>query len=45
MFLAGGHLGSDTDLPDTISKWDHPRTTMVTKFDSSWPGGFRGEDL
>jgi hypothetical protein len=29
---------------DTILKGDHPRT-IVTKFDSSWRGGFRGEDL
>ena len=28
----------------TILKGDNPRTS-VTKFDSSWLGGFRGEDL
>jgi hypothetical protein len=44
MFSTGGHLGSDPDLPDTILKGDYSRT-IVTKFDSSWPGGFKGEDL
>jgi hypothetical protein len=29
---------------DLILKGDLPRT-IVTKFDSSWPGGFRGEDF
>ena len=44
MFTAGGHLGSDPDLPDTIWKGDYPRT-IVTKFDCSLTDGFRGEDL
>ena len=44
MFPAGGHLGSDPDLLDTILKGNYPRT-IVTKFDSSWRGGFRGEVL
>jgi hypothetical protein len=44
MFSTGGHLGSDPDLPDTILKGDYSGT-IVTKFDSSWPGGFKGEDL
>jgi hypothetical protein len=31
-------------MPDTIFKGDHPRT-IVAKFGSKWPNGFRGEDL
>jgi hypothetical protein len=44
MFRVCRHLGSDPDLPDTILKGDHPRTS-VTKFDSSWLFGFREEYL
>ena len=44
MLPTGGHLGSDPDLSDTILKGDYPKT-IVTKFDSSWPGGFKGEDI
>jgi hypothetical protein len=32
MFPAGGHLGSDTELPDTILKGDHPRTIMTKDY-------------
>jgi len=46
------HLGTGTQkggwvkqvFPGTILKGDHPRT-IVTKFDSSWLGGFTEEDL
>ena len=44
MFPAGGHLGLEPDLPDTIWKGDHPRT-IVAKLGFSWPSSFRGEDL
>ena len=44
MFPTDDHLGSDPDLPDTILKGDYSRTVVI-KFDSSWPGGFKGEDL
>ena len=44
MFTASRHLGSDSDLPNTILKGDHPKT-IVTKYGSSWSSSFYGEDL
>jgi len=44
MFPAGGHLGLDTDLPDTILKGDHTRTVEI-KFGSNWSNSFVEENL
>ena len=43
MFPAGGHLGSESDMLDTIFKGDHQRT-IVTTFGSNWYSRSRREE-
>ena len=44
MVPVGSHLGWGADMTDTIFVWDHPRT-IVTKFGSNCPCGFREEEF
>jgi hypothetical protein len=42
--VSSSHLEWRAELPDTILKWDYPRT-IPAKFGLMWFCGFREEDL